>query len=199
MSYKYPHHSEAVRDFTEARLGRPVPNEPRALSETSIRKYIGLCMSELVEMARTVTTSNTAAHQLVKECLGMDPPKIEHEFPTDVDVIAAQADAAVDLEYYSRDIFNEHGINLDSVFDEVHDANMLKKFPDGTFHTQELAPGIFKVIKPPGWMDLGVPDINGVIATAMVNGSWPNQRPSSASPDVDLTASFAGIVPKKFD
>ncbi len=170
--YKYPHHSEAVREFTEARLGGAVPNTPKPLDMTAVRKYIGLCMSELTELARTVTTSNAEAHQLVKDCLGMDPPKIEHQFATEVDVMAAQADAAVDLEYYSRDIFNEHGMNLDKVFDEVHDANMLKKFPDGTFHTEMLRPGIYKVIKPPGWIELGVPDVEGVIATAIVDGSW---------------------------
>ncbi len=175
MSYKYPHHSEAVREFTEARLNRQVPNMPHALSEKSVRKYIGLCMSELTELARTVTDSNADALQLVRECLGMDPAKVEHTFPSEKDVIAAQADAMVDLEYYSRDIANEHGMNLDLVFDEVHDANMLKKFPDGTFHVDEIAPGIFKVIKPPGWMDLGVPNVDKIVEHSTNYGSWPDR------------------------
>jgi len=175
MSYKYPHHSESVREFTEARLNCQVASTPKPLNETSVRKYIGLCMSELTELARTVTNSNAEALQLVRDCLGMDPAKIEHTFPTEVDVMAAQADAMVDLEYYSRDIAGEHGLNLDTVFDEVHDANMLKKFPDGTFHTDQIAPGIFKVVKPPGWIELGVPHVDHVIGNAQKNGSWPDR------------------------
>lgn len=174
--YKYPHHSEAVREFTEARLNQHVSSIPKPLSESAVRKYIGLCMSELTELARTVTPSNIAALELVRSCLGMDPAKVEHTFPTQIDLIAAQADAMVDLEYYSRDIANEHGINLDYVFDEVHDANMLKKFPDGKFHTDEIAPGIFKVIKPPGWMDLGVPHVEDVIKQNIEIGSWPDRQ-----------------------
>jgi hypothetical protein len=44
----------------------------------------------LRELARTVTNSNAEAHQLILECVGMDPAKIEHTFPTIVDLIAAQ-------------------------------------------------------------------------------------------------------------
>lgn len=172
QKYKYPHHSEAVREFTEARLGRSVPATPVVLSKNAVRKYLGLCMSEMVELARTVTDSNAEALELVRSCLGMDAARIEPTFNTEVEIIASQADAMVDLEYYSRDIANEHGINLDTVFDEVHDANMLKKFPDGTFHTAEISPGIFKVIKPPGWIELGVPDVDKVIIGAMSDGSW---------------------------
>lgn len=135
----------------------------------AVRKYIGLCISELRELARTVTSSNEDAHKLVSECLGMDPAKIEHEFPTEEILIAAQADAMVDLEYYSRDIAGEHGINLDFVFDEVHDANMRKKFPDGEFHTEEVAEGIRKVIKPPGWVG---PNVEKVVREMNAKGSF---------------------------
>lgn len=166
--YRYPHHSEAVAEFTTARLGHSIPNKPTPLNEQSVRKYIGLCISELRELARTVTDSNAEAHQLVTECLGMDPAKIEHTFPNEVTLLSAQMDAIVDLEYYSRDISNQHGFNLDLVFDEVHDANMRKKFPDGTFHTEEVAPGIRKVIKPPGWVG---PDVDKVVSDMLENGN----------------------------
>lgn len=170
--YRYPHHSEAVAEFTAARLGHSVPNTPKPLNETTVRKYIGLCVSELRELARTVTNSNAEAHQLVTECLGMDPAKIEHTFPDEVSLIAAQGDAMCDLDYYSRDVANEAGINLDLVFDEVHDANMRKKFPDGTFHTEEVVGAgghpIRKVIKPPGWVG---PDVDSVVRRMQTEGS----------------------------
>lgn len=170
--YKYPHHSEAVAEFTAARLGNPVPNTPKPLDELTVRKYIGLCISELRELARTVTNSNEEAHLLVKECLSMDPSQVEHTFQTNVELIAAQMDAMVDLEYYSRDIAAEHGMNLDLVFDEVHDANMRKKFPDGLFRTIAVIGAnnhsIRKVIKPPGWVG---PNIENLVVDMQKNGS----------------------------
>lgn len=175
---KYNNHSIAVREFTEARLGRPVPNAPTKLSVAAVRKYLGLCMSEMVELARTVTDSNADALEMVRSCLGMDAAKVEPTFANDIDIVGSQADAMVDLEYYSRDIACEHGINLDNVFDAVHDANMLKKFPDGTFHTDEIAPGVFKVIKPPGWVQLGVPNIDLVMEQDTSQGSW-SDRPQN--------------------
>lgn len=174
-TYRYPHHSKAVAEFTEARLGHPVPKVPRHFNETTVRKYIGLCVSELRELARTVTNSNKEAHQLVLECMEMDPAKIEHTFPDEVSLISAQVDSIVDLEYYSRDICCEHGLNLDLVFDEVHDANMRKKFPDGTFHTEQIVGAgghhIRKVIKPPGWVG---PDIDSVVRRMQTEGSGLN-------------------------
>jgi predicted HAD superfamily Cof-like phosphohydrolase len=171
QKYRYPHHSEAVAQFTAARLGHPVPNQPRPMDETAVRKYIGLCVSELRELARTVTTSNAEAHKLVVECLGMDPAKIEHTFPDEVSLISSQIDSIVDLDYYSRDIANEHGFNVDWVFDEVHDANMRKKFPDGTFHTETIVGSngnMRKVIKPPGWVG---PDVDSVVRRMQTEGS----------------------------
>lgn len=169
---EFPNHSLAVKEFTTARLNKECPDTPQLLSETAVRKYIGLCMSELVELARTVTNSNMEALEFTKQCLGMDPSKIEPIYTCDLDRIADQADAMVDLEYYSHDIANEHGLNLDLVFTEVHKANMLKKFDDGKFHTEEIAPGIYKVIKPAGWLALGVPDIKKVIQLCNTEGSW---------------------------
>jgi len=169
--YVYPNHSMAVGDFTVARLGKDLPTKPRPLDKKTVEKYIGLCTSELVELARTVTSSNTEATEFVRSCVGMDPSSEEPVFVDEIDVISAQADAACDLEYYSRDIFNEHGINLDFVFDEVHNANMLKKFPDGTFHTIEVAPGVRKVQKPPTWHKLNVPNVRSCIEQMLTDGS----------------------------
>ncbi len=47
---------------------------------------------------------------------------------------------------------NYLGINTDafqSAFSIVHDANMAKRFPDGTFHRDSIG----KIIKPPGWVE----------------------------------------------
>lgn len=157
--YRFPNHAQAVNEFTAGRLGKALPQTPVPMNELAVRKCIGLVISELRELARTVTRSNTEAQKLLMECTEMDQAKVEHTFPDTTSLIAAQADSLVDLMYYSYDIAAQHGVDLDRVFDEVHAANMRKKFPDGTFHLEEISPGIFKVIKPEGWVG---PDVESL-------------------------------------
>lgn len=67
-------------------------------------------------------------------------------------------------EQFIQEARNTHGdmygFPIDAVFDEVHQANMSKTFPDGTFHLIEVAPGIKKVGKPPGFHP---PNVRAVI------------------------------------
>jgi len=67
--------------------------------------------------------------------------------------IVDQADVAVDIIYYLVDTFLRAGVNLDSLFTIVHEANMAKRFPDGEFHKENG-----KVIKPEGWAENHAPE-----------------------------------------
>lgn len=167
--YKYVNHATCVAEFTSGRLNQPLPDKPKPMDKNSVKRCIGLCVSELIELARTTTSSNAEAIQLVRECLEMDAPKVEHEFPTDISVIAAQADSLLDMIYYGLDAAAQHGMNLDRVFDEVHSANLRKRGDDGKFILQEISPGCYKVIKPPGWTP---PNVEKVIEEALEKGSW---------------------------
>ena len=71
----------------------------------------------------------------------------------------------VDSWYYMLDTACKHGINLSAIFDKVHEANMSKRFPDGTFHRREDG----KIEKPPGWTP---PNISGEINRQYREGSW---------------------------
>lgn len=166
--YKYPIHSTAVSEFTEGRLNQKLPDKPKPMDKAAVKRCISLCVSELIELARTVCDSNAEAIEMTRECLEVDAPKVEHEFPTDVSVMAAQSDALVDMWYYGLDAACQHGMNLCRVFDEVHDSNMRKK-QDGKFILQEIAPGCYKVIKPQNWVG---PNVDSVIEQAIEKGSW---------------------------
>lgn len=169
--------AQQVAEFTQLRLNAgkskdefvPLPTKPRAMTKLEVKKFIGLCSSELVELARTVTGSNAEALEFVKECIGMDPSAQEPVMNDEIDVIAEMMDACCDLKYYIDDMSASHGFNLDKVFTEVHKANMSKTFPDGTFHLAEISPGIFKVAKPPNFQP---PDVRKVVEDMMENGSW---------------------------
>ena len=63
-------------------------------------------------------------------------------------MVANQADALVDIRYYSLNAAAKKGVNLSSLFDIVQAANMAKKDPvTGTFLKREDG----KIIKPQGW------------------------------------------------
>lgn len=171
-TYKYPSHSRAVAEFTRARLGGELPNQPRPFDINEIAKMVGLVNSEFIEMLTARGMSQEQAVAFVHKQIGMDPSKNVVVAQTEDDLIEVDLDSGVDALYYMNDIYNSAGMPLDRGFDEVHDANMLKKFPDGTFHTTEIAPGIYKVIKPPTWHELGVPDMKKVVREMNENGSW---------------------------
>jgi predicted HAD superfamily Cof-like phosphohydrolase len=154
----------AVREFTLA-TGRSVPDTPRPMTYDEVKFLIGMKLSEMVEFAQTVTPDADTAVELVRGLVATDL-KSNYVKPTDpIDIIADQADAEVDSAYYGFNAFAKCGVNLARVFDQVHTANMAKRFPDGTFHKREDN----KVIKPPGWRE---PDIRAEIARQYNQGSW---------------------------
>ena len=70
----------------------------------------------------------------------------EMEELCEADTIEDQADALIDMIYYICNIAARKGINLDPLFNIVHDANM-QKIVDGKVIRREDG----KVLKPKGW------------------------------------------------
>jgi predicted HAD superfamily Cof-like phosphohydrolase len=152
-----------VREFT-ALSGAATPDRPSPMNKDEVKFLIRMCTSELVELAQTVTNSAEEAMVMVRDAVGTDVK--ESELPNNpVAVIAGQADAAVDTWIYILNAFAKKGVNLDPVFDEVHRANMDKRFPDGTFHRREDG----KIIKPPEFVEA---DVKKVIRKQLADGAW---------------------------
>jgi predicted HAD superfamily Cof-like phosphohydrolase len=161
-----PQKSEAaqVREFTMG-CGRSCPDKPSLMTYDEAKFLIGMMLSEIVELAQTVTSGPDQAVELVRGLVTVDL-KRNYVKPTDeIDLIAQQADAAVDCAYYAYDAFVKKGINLRSIFNVVHKANMDKRFPDGTFHKRDDG----KIIKPPNWQE---PDIRGEVERQKREGAW---------------------------
>ena len=144
-------HAKSVKEFTEAGRGITCPNTPQKMSLESCKFLIKMVMSEMQELALTNSASKIESIQMLQTCLGeIDVSDISDTLNlpnSDVETIAAQADAMVDAMYYMYDMAAKHGINLDLVFTTVHQANMNKRWPDGTFHRRDDG----KIIKPPDW------------------------------------------------
>lgn len=137
--------------------GDILPKTPVVMNMEEIKFICQMVISELTELAQTVLNKEEVL-DFMHKCIGKDfndqykKPVNNHE------IIAEQADALVDAIYYIYHTAATKGINLDKLFDIVHEANMNKKFPDGTFHKRE-SDG--KIIKPPNWQS---PNITAGIA-----------------------------------
>jgi predicted HAD superfamily Cof-like phosphohydrolase len=148
--------SEKVKTFTEASTGNPCPSAPQVMSGEEVRFIIRMIQSELCELAQTVTKDHSEAIDMLHDCIGVDT-KSGYSPPEDqASLMADQYDAFVDIWYYSLNCACKKGVDLSAIFKVVHEANMAKVFPDGTFHRR--CDG--KVIKPDGWRE---PDIRGEI------------------------------------
>lgn len=144
--------AEKVLEFTEQSTGRTCPKVPVAMDRKECEFIVGMVMSELSEMLQTVCKSPEdvllTMHNLVgKDFHPVPAPESESE------VIAQQADAMVDAWYYMLNAACKKGVNLSSVFNLVHEANMAKRNPTtGKFERREDG----KILKPDDWKEADI-------------------------------------------
>lgn len=158
--------SHKVKQFTEESMGVKCPEKPEKMSKDEVKFIIKMVMSEMTELAQTVSDSPVDAIDLVKDCLGCDVNynyiKPEND---DMEIIAQQNDSFVDAWYYMLNAACKKGVNLSRIFDSVHESNMNKKNKDGTFHRRPDG----KVIKPDDWKPA---DIKKEIINHYNNECW---------------------------
>lgn len=138
---------DAVKQFTEESSGKECPKKPIKMTKDEVKFVLKMVLSEMTELAQTVTNSYDEALSMMKECLDVDPSA--HTNTNDeIEIIAEQGDAMVDAWYYMLNAAAKKGINLSKIFDEVHGANMRKRDPTtGKFIRREDG----KILKPKGW------------------------------------------------
>ena len=132
LSYYY----SCVKQFTSESIG--IPNEESILDTERTTFIVKMMLSELVEMLQPTSISNDDVFVHINRLL-TQYNTLDH--------------AIIDIQS-QKDIFMcvfthlmQHDIK--DCFNEVHKANMRKKWEDGVFH---LRPEDNKVIKPPGWV-----------------------------------------------
>ena len=101
--------------------------------------------------------------QLVQD-RALPPPNYSIAGKDEARIIEEQVDALVDIDYYNGNAAAKVAHNMDAVFDVVHNANMAKRFPDGTFHKNQEG----KIIKPPGWKE---GDVAAVVSAWIKHGT----------------------------
>jgi len=155
-------HANKVREFTEGSMNIKCPSKPTPMNSEEVRFIIRMVFSEMYELAQTVTNDSV---KFLQECLDTIDYSRNVKFNNEKELIGQQFDSFVDAWYYMLNASAKKGVNLCSIFDKVHEANMAKRFSDGTFHRREDG----KVIKPDGWKE---PDITGEIERQMDQGAW---------------------------
>jgi len=139
-------HATAVRDFTRA-CGQHTPNTPQLMNRLEVEFITKMVLDELLELNATVMApfeAKTSVMNMLK--VAKDVPMMTTA--NKAEIVAEQADALVDIWYYSLDCAAKKGINLSSVFSLVHAANMRKVNP-ATGMCIKRADG--KIEKPVGW------------------------------------------------
>jgi len=139
---------DQVKQFTEESSNIKCPEIPQLMNKNDVTFLIRMMLSEIVELAETVTDTTDEALDLVKSCFGVDLHSTFPTFENEQDKIAAQGDALVDMHYYALNVASKHGINLSKIFDAVHEANMNKRDPITGKFIRRLEDN--KILKPPG-------------------------------------------------
>lgn len=143
---------EKVCNFNRA-ADQECPDKPKPMSPDQVHFLTKMMIDELSEFM--VTLHPDYKLKMIK--MITDSKDLEYKKIEGYELIAEQADALVDSNYYALNTAAKHGMNLDKVFDAVHDANMSKcDLKTGKFLRREDG----KIIKPDGWKS---PDIVQVV------------------------------------
>jgi predicted HAD superfamily Cof-like phosphohydrolase len=161
---KIPCHATAVREFTQA-CGFATPNAPQLMNRPEVQFITKMLLDELLELNATVMSPNEAKNSILNMLnVAKNCPQLRTT--NKAEIVAEQADALVDIWYYCLNCAIKKGINLCSVFDLVHAANMRKVNP-ATGKCIKRADG--KIEKPAGWCP---PDISKEMQRQHAQGSF---------------------------
>jgi len=158
--------AEKVREFT-FEAGQQVPEQPQLMGIKEVNFITKMILDELLELQSTVAGpkhAKAAMTKMIQEAKSV--PKMNVSPNETHKLIAEQGDAFVDIWYYSLNCMAKKGVNLSSIFNLVHNANMAKRDPQ-TGKFIKRADG--KIIKPKGWR---APNVSAEIRKQQDQGAW---------------------------
>lgn len=156
--------AEKVYEFTSC-AGQPVKNYPEIMTKDEVYFLVKMILDEVMELCSTVDEAKEVKQKLISLINeSKDIPLFSSN--TQEEIIAEQADALVDINYYGLNAMAKKGVNLSKIFDIVHNSNMTKRNPvTGVF--EKRADG--KIIKPPSFIE---PDVTGEIIQQKEKGAF---------------------------
>jgi predicted HAD superfamily Cof-like phosphohydrolase len=160
--------AELVREFTRE-AGQRVPNVPEPMQRRAVKFLVEMVLDELMELMATVMEPKEAKEVLRdygEKGRYIFKREYAEEDEEELEKIADQADALVDVYYYMLNAAARHGMNLSRVFKVVHEANMAKRDKKtGKFLKREDG----KILKPEGWLP---PNVMGEMLEQKLYGAF---------------------------
>lgn len=114
-------------------------------------------LEEVVEFLHASAENQEVFQSMIEDlhtALDKAVAKVNQKGPASVSLVG-QADALVDLLYFTYGSFALIGVDPAPLFDLVHEANMGKIFPDGKAHFDPLT---HKILKPDDWEEKYAPE-----------------------------------------
>lgn len=145
LAFHIKTNSEHVREFT-GEAGQPIPEKPTPMNQEETKFIAKMILDSTMELM-TTHWGPAEAKAILKSFIDSSIFPKRSTLATAINQCADQADALVDVYYYSQNAACKKGMNLSSVFSMVHTANMAKRDPaTGKFMKREDG----KIIKPKG-------------------------------------------------
>lgn len=180
-----------VLEFTQGASSKPLPIVPQPMDLEQIRFLARMVSSELLELIQTRTSGPDEAIEFLHNCVSCADINRSYKKPEDLaELIAEQLDAKVDMRYYIDNDACKFATNTNEGFHIAHQANMNKRWPDGSFHLRPDG----KIIKPPDWKE---PDMVGYIRKKLTEVQKPAPIEKLSDEDEFITMSLRQLVKKK--
>jgi len=149
---------QMVRDFHNA-FGHKMADKPTVINEETALNRAVWTGEELVEFLYGTVGGDIEKFEVLydsfKQGLDKAADKIKTEKKPVDDVLVAQMDALIDVEYFNQGSFTIAGVEPFNLFKIVQEANMGKLFEDGRPRFREEDG---KIIKPPNWEEDFAPE-----------------------------------------
>jgi len=140
---------EMVREFHKA-FDIVMPNRPTPMNIDQVMARLGFTGEEMVEIIHATTGNNVDFKKyfddLIRRLEDAYNKQLQKPYPDNV--LTAQVDGFLDINYFNHGDFTLLGVNPDEPFKIVHNANMGKLYPDGKPRYNDQG----KVIKPDDWI-----------------------------------------------
>ncbi|MEM5009420.1 HAD family hydrolase [Niallia taxi] len=147
-----------VREFHNA-FGHKMADKPTVINEETALNRAVWTGEELVEFLYGTVGGDLEKFEVLydsfKQGLDKAADKIRTEQKPVDDILVAQMDALVDVEYFNQGSFTIAGVEPFNLFKIVQEANMGKLFEDGKPRFREEDG---KIIKPPNWEEDFAPE-----------------------------------------
>ena len=150
------YHFNKVKAFHHM-MDERTQEEPKAWDLEGATHRADFKIEELVEFVRASSNSDEDFQAAVAEmhrALDKAVTKVSKNIPAKQDLIG-QVDALIDTLYFTYGSFVLMGVDPERIFEIVHQANMVKVFPDGKAH---FDPVTHKILKPDDWEEKYAPE-----------------------------------------